>query len=247
MIIHRTTHPSWLSNSWLVADREGGNAVVIDTGGPMAPLVRGIAELRLTLTHVLCTHHHQDHIAHNRDYRRRYGCAVCGHARERELFGGLDRELAGGEELWSGGLHIRALHIPGHTAGQLAFAINEERVFTGDTLFSGSVGGTRAPGHTTLDDLRHSIMEILMALPQDISVHPGHGEPTTIGREWAENPFVRLWRGLEQPRPRPCSAFGQPAELLLAALDYDGGRKCLVRFDSGQLDVVPGSRVVEHG
>lgn len=244
MIIDKTMHSGWLSNTWLVADRPGGHAVLVDTGGPIEPIVAKIEELRLTVSHVLCTHHHLDHIAHNDDYTKRYGCPVCAHRQEADLFTkALDVELDDGDELVSGDLHIRALHIPGHTTGQLAFLINEERVFTGDTLFRGSVGGTRAPGHSTFDDIQHSIMDVLMRLPKDTVVHPGHTEPTTIGREWETNPFVRLWRELEEPVGKRCTAFGQPATLLLDAEDYDGGRKCQVRFDDGTVDVVPGSRV----
>jgi hydroxyacylglutathione hydrolase len=245
MLIEKTLHGHWLSNSYLVADRPGGSAVVIDTGGPMQPLVEKIAELRLTLTHVLCTHHHGDHVEHNEAYRQRYACPVCGGKRERELFGqGLDVELSDRDEIVSGDLHVRALHIPGHTVGQLAFLVNETRVFTGDTLFKGSIGGTRAPGHTSYEDIHHSVMEVLMRLPRDTDVYPGHMEATTVGREWDENPFIRMWRGLDRPEARPCIAFGQPAILLLQARDYDGGTKCWVRFEEGQkLDIVPGSRV----
>ena len=122
--------------------------------------------------------------------------------------------------------------------------MNDERVFTGDTLFRESVGGTRAPGHATFEELRHSIMEVLMRLPKDMTVHPGHTEPTTIGEEWERNPFIRAWRGLDAPRETRCTALGLPATLLLRAKDYDGGTKCWVRFDEGnRLDVVPGSRV----
>lgn len=245
MLIEKTMNEQWLSNTYLVADRPGGSAVLIDTGGPMGPIVEKVAELRLTVTHVLCTHHHGDHTENNQAYRQRYGCPVCGGKAERELFGqGLDVELADGDEIVSGDLHIRALHIPGHTVGQIGFLVNDARVFTGDTLFRGSIGGTRAPGHTTFEDIRHSILEVLMRLPRETAVHPGHTDATTVGREWDENPFIRMWRGLDRPEERPCTAFGQPAALLLRALDYDGGTKCWVRFEDGQrLDIVPGSRV----
>jgi len=248
MIVERTMDAGWLSNTYLVADRPGGHAVLIDTGGPVAPILGKIEELRLTVSHILCTHHHVDHIAHNADYKARFGCPVCGHARERELFGALDREIADGDELVSGGLHVRALHVPGHTEGQLAYLVNDERVFTGDTLFRDSVGGTRAPGHGTFEQLQHSIMDVLMRLPEDTLVHPGHTDPTTIGEEWERNPFVRVWRGLDASREARCTALGLPATLLLRARDYDGGTKCWVRFDEGnRLDVVPGSKVEERG
>jgi len=244
MIVARTMDPGWLSNTYLVADKPGGRAVLIDTGGPTAPILEKVAELRLTVTHVLCTHHHVDHIAHNADYKTRFGCPICGHARERELFGGLDLEIADGDELVTGGLNVRALHVPGHTVGQLAYLVNDERVFTGDTLFRASVGGTRAPGHGSFEELRRSIMDVLMRLPGATTVHPGHTDATTIRDEWERNPFIRAWRGLDASRETRCTAFGLPATLLLRAPDYDGGFKCWVRFDEGnRLDVVPGSRV----
>ncbi len=244
MIVKKTMSDGWLSNTYLVADREGGHAVLIDTGGPTGPILEAMEELRLTLSHVLCTHHHIDHVQNNADYKSRFGCPICGHTREKELFGTLDVELNDGDELVTGDLHIRSLHTPGHTVGMLAFVVNDERVFTGDTLFRGSVGGTRAPGHTSFEDIRHSIMEVLMRLPGQLTVHPGHTDPTTIEQEWESNPFIRLWRGVDQVKERRCTAFGQPAALLLQAQDYDGGTKCWVRFDEGNmLDIVPGSQV----
>ncbi len=244
MIIEKTMSDGWLSNTWLVGDRPGGHAVLIDTGGPMEPIVEAIERHRLTVSHVLCTHHHIDHVQHNAAYKSRFGCPICGHRSENRLFGGLDLELSDGDELVTGGLHIRALHTPGHTLGMLAFLVNEQRVFTGDTLFRRTVGGTRAPGHTTFEELRHSIMEVLMRLPKQTAVHPGHTDPTTIAEEWEHNPFIRLWRGVATPAERRCTAFGQPATLLLQARDYDGGTKCWVRFEEGnKLDVVPGSQV----
>jgi glyoxylase-like metal-dependent hydrolase (beta-lactamase superfamily II) len=242
-LVHRSLHSGCLSKTWLVADRPGGHAVLIDSGGPLEPIVSRIEEWGVTPTHVLCTHHHHDHVAHNGDYRDRYGCPVCGHRRESELFGDLDAELEDGDEVRSGELVIRAMHVPGHTRGQLAFLVNEVEVFTGDTLFRGSVGGTRGPGHTTFEDLRRSIMDVLMRLPAETVVRPGHTDSSTIGREWEENPFVRVWRGLEAAEDVACEAFGEPATLLVRARDYDGGLKCQVRFADGTLAVVPGSRV----
>ena len=248
MIIERSMNRNFLSNSYLVADRPGGHAVVIDTGGPPEPILQRIRELELTVSHVLCTHHHVDHVAHNGEYRSRFSIPVCGHAAERPLFGDLDVELCDGEDVVSGELRLRALHVPGHTLGQLAFLVEGHAVFTGDTLFRRTVGGTRGPGHASFADLRRSIMDVLMGLPHELAVHPGHTEPTTIGEEWELNPFVRVWRGIDPAGRRRCSAFGEPATLLVEAEDYDGGTKCQVRFDAGgRLDVVPGSRVRVHG
>ncbi len=246
MIVEKSMDPTWLSNTWLVADRPGGHGVLIDTGGPTEPILARIRELDLTVRHALLTHHHIDHVAYSDVYRKELGTETYAHVDEAELFGsGLQHELQSDALLEVGDLTIKALHIPGHTKGQLAFVVNDERVFTGDTLFKGSVGGTRGPGHSTFADLRRSIMEVLMNLPHTYEVHPGHTDPTTIGAEWEHNPFVRAWRAdLDEPlQGTPCTVAGTPAKLLLRAPDYDGGTKCWVRFRIGDEAIVGGSRV----
>lgn len=244
MILEQSSDPRWLSNTYLVADAPGGSAVLIDGGAPPEPLLAVIERERLRLTLLLCTHHHPDHVAHNALYRERFGCPVLAHRLDAPSITVVDRELEGGEHLQSGALEIEVLHVPGHTAGQLAFLVNGSWLFTGDTLFRGSVGGTRASGHTTFEELRRSIMKTLMALPHPTEVFPGHTDATTIGREWEENPFIRTWRGVEPPLDTPCLAYGEPARLRVRARDYDGGSKCWVHFEAtGQDDVVPGSKV----
>jgi hydroxyacylglutathione hydrolase len=175
-----------------------------------------------------------------------------------------------GETLRFGALEVRPLHTPGHTAGMLSFLVGERPpsaagdgtptrshrsivpgglagsglvVFTGDTLFKDSVGGVRAPGHSTYADLRDSIMGTLMELPSDTVIYPGHAAQSTVAREWDSNAFIRVWRGLDPEGSQPCSALGQPATLVLLGADYDGGTKAWVRWQDGSDDIVPGSRV----
>jgi hydroxyacylglutathione hydrolase len=124
----------------------------------------------------------------------------------------------------------------GFTEGQVA-------VFTGDTLFKGSVGGVRAPGHTTYADLRDSIMGTLMELGPDTVIYPGHSESSTVAQEWDTNSFIRVWRGLDPEGSEACTALGEPATLVLLGADYDGGTKAWVRWQDGSDDIVPGSRV----
>jgi glyoxylase-like metal-dependent hydrolase (beta-lactamase superfamily II) len=120
-------------------------------------------------------------------------------------------------------------------------------VFTGDTLFKDSVGGVKAPGHTTYTDLRDSIMGTLMELPGATVIYPGHADATTVAREWDSNPFIRVWRGLDPEGSAPCTALGEPATLVLLGADYDGGTKAWVRWADGADDIVPGSRVESRG
>jgi glyoxylase-like metal-dependent hydrolase (beta-lactamase superfamily II) len=234
----------WLSNTYLVADELGSEAVMIDAGGPVTPLLDVVGRMRLGLTHVLLTHHHHDHVAELDVVRERHPEAeVLIHPAERELVPAATGTMEPGQTIHSGALAIEPLHTPGHTAGMLSLFVNGTDVFTGDTLFRGSVGGVRAPGHTTYADLKSSIMETLLALPEATRIHPGHTDPTTVAEELAHNPFVRIWRGLDPEGHEPCIAFGQPATLILLATDYDGGHKAWVRWPEGSDDIVPGSQV----
>jgi hydroxyacylglutathione hydrolase len=227
-----------------VADELGVDAVLIDAGGPVEPLLAMIDRLRYRLTHVLLTHHHHDHVAELEQVLERHpGTPVLIHPLERELVAAASGALNPGETLLCGALEITPLHTPGHTAGMVSLLINGTDVFTGDTLFKGSVGGVRAPGHTTYADLKHSIMETLLKLPESTRIHPGHTEPTTVGEELATNRFVRIWRGLDPEGEEPCTAIGEPATLILLGDDYDGGHKAWVRWPDGSDDIVPGSQV----
>ena len=233
----------WLSNAYLVADEPGGRGVVIDSGAPAEPLLEAIARHELTVEHLLLTHHHHDHVAENHVFKERLGVQILAHALEAERLLDVDGTIEPGETLEVGGLRIDPLHTPGHTGGMLSFLI-DGHVFTGDTLFKGSVGGVKAPGATGFADLKHSIMDVLLVLPPELEVHPGHTDPTSVGAEWEDNAFVRIWRGLDRESADPCTVWEQAATLVLWAPDYDGGHKAWVRWEeSGEDDIVPGSQV----
>jgi glyoxylase-like metal-dependent hydrolase (beta-lactamase superfamily II) len=192
----------------------------------------------VTPTHVLLTHHHFDHVSEVGALKERWPDLV--------VLANPTEDIEGAGEFSDGpvaGLEVRALHTPGHTGGMLAFVVEGTDVFTGDTLFKGSVGGVRAPGSTGYADLRSSIMDTLMKLPPETKVHPGHTDPTTIGDEWETNRFVRVWRGLDPEGDEPCTVGGEPATLVLWGDDYDGGHKAWVRWPDGRDDIVPGSQV----
>jgi hydroxyacylglutathione hydrolase len=179
--------------------------------------------------------------------------------------------IVAGQRLSFGELDVLPLSTPGHTAGMLSFLVGERAgsgagtsrrspsptpggfsggdavVFTGDTLFKNSVGGVKAPGHTTYTDLRDSIMGTLMELPPQTVIYPGHADATSVAREWESNSFIRVWRGLDAEGSEPCTALGEPATLVLLGEDYDGGTKAWIRWPDGSDDIVPGSRVERSG
>lgn len=179
----------------------------------------------------------------------RWGVPVLGHELCAREVAAVAETIGDGDVVESGGLRIEALHTPGHCADHLALLVNGTDCLTGDVLFDGTCGGTGAPGATGLEDLRSSVMDRLMALDHGVHIHPGHRTPSTIGREWEHNPFVRLWRGLDHPGSEsvtvgPADATDRrQATLLLWAPDYDGGNKALVRFEDGGETITGGSQV----
>jgi|tagenome__1003787_1003787.scaffolds.fasta_scaffold20431939_2 hydroxyacylglutathione hydrolase len=244
MIVERSMSPDWLSNTYLVAAADGGDALLVDAGGPMDPLFEQADQRGLTVTHVLLTHHHGDHVAELGRIRERWPDAeVLIHPAERDLVEGATGDLEPDADLELAGLPVRTLHTPGHTAGMISLLIGGTDVFTGDTLFKNSVGGVRAPGSTSYADLKHSVMDVLLALPPETVIRPGHTDPTTVAKELESNRFVRVWRELDPEGSEPCTALGERATLILLGDDYDGGHKAWIRWPDGADDIVPGSRV----
>ncbi len=234
----------WLSNTYLVADDHGTDAVLIDAGGPVEPLLAFLDAHRLRLTHVLLTHHHHDHIVELDAVLAAHPHAeVLAHPIERPSIPRTTGDLNPGDVLHVGDLTIEALATPGHTGGMLSLVVNDSDVFTGDTLFKGSVGGVGAPGATGYGDLKHSVMDVLLALSPQTVIHPGHTDPTSVAEELETNPFVRIWRGVDPEGTDSCTVAGEPATLVLLARDYDGGTKAWVRWPEGADDIVPGSRI----
>jgi len=246
VIVERTENPIWLSNAYLVADDTSGRGVLIDGNDELDPLLERAERDGIEITHVLVTHPHPDHVAGLAEARERLGNPpLVAHA---DAAAELDQEvavtLADGEKLDAGGLEVEAILTPGHAAGHLAFLVDGSDLFTADVLFKGTVGGTMAPGASGFADLRDSVMR-LIELPPETRVHPGHREPTTIGAERESNPFVRIWRGLEQTGDEQVTVWDRPATLKLWAPDYDGGNKAWIVFaDDGLEAIVGGSQVV---
>jgi hydroxyacylglutathione hydrolase len=241
MIVERSMNDQWLSNTYLVAAGPNSDAFLVDAGGPLGPLFAAADQQALKVTHILLTHHHHDHIAELGAALERWpNAVVLAHPEERVP--GTTGDLNPGDEVEIGQLTVKALHTPGHTAGMLALLVEGE-VFTGDTLFKGSVGGVRAPGSTSYADLKASVMDTLLTLPGETVIRPGHTDPSTVAMELEHNPFVRVWRGLDKEGSEPVTALDQPATLVLWGPDYDGGHKAWVRWADGSDDIVGGSRV----
>ena len=249
-MIVRVEQSDWLSNAYLVFDEPGGKGVLVDSNSVTDPLAELAEREGVEITQLLLTHHHYDPVVGARQLADRFGVPIVAHELTDELIDEkVDETFTDGDEIETGNLRIKVIHTPGHCADHCALAINGTDVLTADVLFKGTVGGTRAPGATGFGDLKHSIMERLMKLPPETRIHPGHREPSTIGEEWEQNPFVRIWRGLDEEGSEPVSIGPADAEerdeatMVLWAPDYDGGNKAWVRFPDGSDAIVGGSQV----
>ena len=220
VLVARSLDPGWLSNAYLVGDEPGGTAVFVDSGAPLEPLYAFAQKNDLTPTHVLRTHSHADHVAHE---------------------GELGLPVVTGS-LHAGGLAVEAIPTPGHSSDMVCFVVtdgsDEELVFSGDTLFKDSVGG----GDFGL--VRSAVMDVYMTMPHSRRLLPGHTDETTVGREWDENPFVVVWRGAEPEGTERVTVRERPATLIVWSPDYDGNGKAWVRFDDGEDAIVGGSAVL---
>ena len=197
-------------NSYLVWNEGGSEAFVIDPGFQPELIREALEERRLSLTAIVCTHGHCDHVAGNAELKQAYPNAplIIG-AGDAEmltdpmrnmgaLFGfdvvspPADRVVREGESLTVAGVAMDVFEVPGHSPGHMVYVIRDSRptlVLGGDVLFRGSVGRTDFPGGS-FEQLKANIERVLWPLPDDTVVYPGHGPVTTTGHEKRTNPFL---------------------------------------------------------
>ncbi len=197
------------TNCYFIINTETKECLVVDPGENAEGLYARIKQEGYKPVAIILTHGHFDHIMGVNELRKLANIPVFAFREEEELlldtkerlFGMVadesalvvkaDRLLRDGHELDLGGMHIKVIHTPGHSKGSCCYYIEDEKILiSGDTLFEGSVGRTDFPTGS-MKEMDHSINEILMKLPEDVEVFPGHGGSTTIGMERIHNPYVR--------------------------------------------------------
>jgi len=192
------------TNCYLLGCQKTREAVVIDPGFEGNIIIDEINRLDLRVKYIINTHAHFDHISANSSLKAATGGLICLQERDLPLYrnpsSGMavaaagrqpdpDRLVSEGDKLVFGHLQLEVLETPGHTEGGISL-LGSDRVFTGDTLFAGSVGRTDLPGGN-MEQQIHSIRTKLMVLPAETIIYPGHGAASTIGREMQSNPFLR--------------------------------------------------------
>ena len=185
MIFRRFTVGAYPINGFVVADAETGIGVFIDPGGFSAEIAAYISHHEINLRHIFFTHGHWDHAAGLSEFMGRYSV---------QSFAGKDEvraashTLHGGELLEVGKLHFTTLATPGHTPGGISYYCRD-RVFTGDALFCGSVGGTDSEKNARLQ-LEH-VRKNIFSLPDNTLLFPAHGPMSTVAAEKYANPFFQ--------------------------------------------------------
>lgn len=200
-------------NCFIVGDPATKQAIVIDPGGDAEKIAASLRAKDLTVTAIVATHAHFDHLVAAEALRELTGAAFFMHDADKPLldwyetsgrmFLGLelgapptvDTTASEGDLLKAGDVELLVIHTPGHSPGSISL-VAPDAVFSGDTLFAGSIGRSDLPGGDG-DTLLEVIRSRLLGLADEVAVHPGHGPSTTIGEERRSNPFVgerrRLW------------------------------------------------------
>jgi hydroxyacylglutathione hydrolase len=196
-------------NCWIVGSRQRGEAVVIDPGDEPEEILALARDMGVSITRILASHAHLDHILAVRDVADATGAPFLLHADDvgiaehmpESARAWLNRDVlpppeaaahpVDGQDIEVAGVTLKVIHTPGHTPGSISLYAAEARLlFSGDTLFRESIGRTDLPGGDT-DTILASIRQRLYTLPEDTRVLPGHMQETTIAHERAHNPFVR--------------------------------------------------------
>jgi hydroxyacylglutathione hydrolase len=193
-------------NCYVVTDDETKKTFIVDPGGYNKVMVNYIKEQSLEVEYIILTHGHGDHIGGVPDLAKEFpGAKIVAGIHERPMienanmnastmmFGypvsfSADLYVTDEETLKVGNMELKFFHTPGHTKGGMCILV-EDVVFSGDTLFRQSIGRTDFPG-SSYPEIKRSIHEKLFTLPDETKVFPGHMDPTTIGFEKENNPFV---------------------------------------------------------
>jgi len=191
-------------NCWLVYDKKTLDAMVVDPGEDADKIIRALEIKKLKVRYIVCTHGHFDHVGAVSRLKEKTGAVVVinkndlglySRAKDQAAVWGIAAEnpaapdmfVSEGDELSVGGAKFKVILTPGHSPGGICL-VGGDVVFTGDTVFAGSVGRTDFPGGD-ISALKRSFA-VIMSLPSETGILPGHGEPSTVKHEKENNFFM---------------------------------------------------------
>jgi hydroxyacylglutathione hydrolase len=164
---------------YLLADRPGGEALVIDSGWETEPIINAAREVGVKVKFAVATHNHFDHTSTLRELAGALGAKLVAHERSP-----IDPDVSvkGGDVLMVGQNEVKVIYTPGHTADSICL-YDGENLFTGDTLFIGNCGRTDLPGGST-KEMFSSLHDVILKLPPSTTIYPGH--------DYGDVPFRKL-------------------------------------------------------
>ena len=207
ILVHGIVVGVFQENCWVIGNRRTSEAICIDPGDQATDILHMAKEMGVNIKAIACSHAHVDHILGVRGVQQATGAKFYMHTAEAPIAAGAsalalrltgqqaedppspDHQPEDGDIVEVEGVQLRVIHTPGHTPGSLSY-YTEGLLFSGDTLFAGSIGRTDLPGGDYEQELA-SIIDKLLLLPDDTVVLPGHMQETRIGAEKQMNPFVR--------------------------------------------------------
>ena len=213
MFITSFAAPMFATNCWIIADKPGGECVIVDPGMPDVSdtVAMVLSEHKLKPVAAIITHGHLDHTFSIVPVANGYEIPAYIHSEDRALLlnperahgpeflatlSAMDfsepsdvRELRHGAEVEMLGMKFQAIHAPGHTRGSLMFKVNEEVLISGDVLFAGAIGRTDLPSGSA-QSMQETLVNKVLTLSDDLRVLPGHGPDTNIGHERKTNPYL---------------------------------------------------------
>ena len=198
MLIETFTVGMLSTNCYVVSCKETNEAIVVDPGldfpSEADPIFNYVDEGKLKVKFIVNTHGHSDHVNGDRIMQKRYRVPICIHSLDASFLKSMESDVSAnvllmdGDVLSFGTVSLKVLHTPGHTKGSICL-VEEKVIFTGDTLFAGSIGRTDFPESSSRD--MESSLKKLVGLSDRLLVYPGHGEVSVLGVEKRGNPFLQ--------------------------------------------------------
>jgi len=192
------------ANCYILYNPDKREGLIIDPGAEGSHLIKFIKQEKISINYIVNTHGHPDHIGANRKIKEHTNAPILIHQYDAPMLAKsgsvlslifpvefssppADTFIKDGDLIECAGMKLKVLHTPGHTPGGISLLIDDS-IFTGDTLFSGSIGRSDLPGGSP-QVLLNSIKKIL-SLDENLIVYPGHGPATTVSQELHSNPFI---------------------------------------------------------
>lgn len=200
MILETVKVGPYQANCYILAEKEGSGAIIIDPGEDYNRIKKAIDKHKLTPKVIINTHGHIDHIGAN----DKFGLPVYIHKDDADFLSDTKKNMSAflgsptssdskiktlndKDKIALGKLSLEVIHTPGHTPGSICLKI-DDILFTGDTLFYGGIGRTDFP-YASEESMRESLKK-LMSLPDELKIFPGHGPASSIGEEKKSNPLI---------------------------------------------------------